>query len=151
MQRTIWAAMMVAALLIPAPSAAADSLEAILEQQRALQQDLEGDRMPDLTRRQINAVRKAQAQVFALTDGKSALDDLTIEEKVKLDNALERINAELAHSRSVRADEDQCRREKRTGTTLQSTQCATAGEREQLRESSRNMLERPRICEGVCG
>jgi DNA-binding protein YbaB len=126
-----------------------DALAEIVEQQRELQQDLDG--LEELTPRQRNTIRKAQTQVFALTEGKSRLDDLTIDEKVKLDNALERINAELVNTRAARANQDVCERERRSGSRLAKTSCATADERQQMRENSRNYLERPRICEGVCG
>lgn len=131
------------------PPEQADGLQVIVEQQRELQRGLDG--IEGLTPRQRNAIRKHQQQVFTLTEGRHRLDELNIDEKVKLDNALERINAELAGTRSAREAEDQCRRERRNGRAMETTQCATAGERDQVRENSRNVLERRRICEGVCG
>lgn len=153
MKHVSW--LMVLALAFAAPASAADAdpdpLQVILEQQQGLRADLDEARMPALTRRQVNAIRKAQATVFALTEGRTRLDELTVEEKVRLDNALERINAELGNSQAARDAEDQCRRERRSGSQLTSTQCATAGERDRLRDASRNALEKRRICEGLCG
>lgn len=151
--RMKWAAaalaVSIAASAWATPPEQPDRLAEIVEQQRELQQDLDG--IEELTPRQRNMIRKAQTQVFALTEGKSRLDDLSINDKVKLDNALERINAELVNTRAARADQDQCQRERRAGSRLAKTTCATAGERQQMRENARGYLERPRVCEGVCG
>lgn len=154
MHRMMWVMVIAAALSAPAfaTNAATDSLELILEQQQALRADLDEERVPEITKRQANAIRKAQAVVFTLVEGKSRLAELTIEEKVKLDNALERINAELQGTHAARAGQDQCRRERRSGSQLESTQCASADERDRVRENSRNTLEKRHVCGGPgCG
>lgn len=146
--RMQWIAVMVAALLAASawagPPAGSDRLAGIVEQQRALQQDLES--IERLTARQRNVIRKMQGQVFALTDGKARIDDLTIDEKVALENALERINAELVNTTGARNAQETCWRERATGSKLEVTRCGTARERDEAREGARAWMEKPKVC-----
>lgn len=129
---------------IPAGATDPDPLARIVEQQRELQRDL--DSMDGLTTRQRNVIRKMQAQVFALTDGRSSLDGMTIEQKVKLENALERINAELVNTRSARDAQNKCHIEKKTGSARSVARCGSQDERDRTREGARAWMEKPRIC-----
>ena len=122
------------------------SLAQILEQQRGIRSALDAGTLGDLTPRQANAIRKAQTEVFALTDGKSDLGALSLDEKVRLDNALERINAEMKGTRLGQEEKDVCWRERKTGSTTKVTRCGTQEERDRMRESARTYLETPRIC-----
>lgn len=126
------------------PPEQVDGLRAIAEEQRELQQEL--DSMEGLTPRQRNVIRKNQQQIFTLAEGKQSLDDLTIEQKLKLDNALERINAELVNTTASRKGRDQCWRERKTGSKLQVTRCGTQGERDEAREGARAWMEKPKVC-----
>jgi hypothetical protein len=124
----------------------ADKLAAIVEQQRALAADLDAGKI-DMTPRQANSVRKAQKEVFALTDGKASLDALSIDEKVRLENALERINAEVKGGGRVAGDEKQvCWRERISGSQMKSTRCGTEAERREAREGARDFMEKPKVC-----
>jgi hypothetical protein len=67
-------------------------LPEIIEQQEQLRTDL-ADGLDGLTPRQIRIVTEAQAEFFALTAGKQALDQLSIDEKVRVQNALASIKA----------------------------------------------------------
>lgn len=134
----------------PAVAAEPERLAQIVDQQRELQQDL--DSIEGLTTRQRNAIRKMQAQVFALTDGKASLDDMTVDEKVKLENALERINAELVNTRTARDAQNKCHIEKKTGSARDVVRCGSQDERDQIRQGARAWMERPKICSGPgCG
>src|SRR5687768_5047724 len=85
-------------LFVVAAAIAADPvelLEKIRVQQTALAADLDAGKTAALTPRQVGSIRRAQKEVFALTEGKSTMDDLSIDEKVRLENALELINAEV--------------------------------------------------------
>ena len=149
---TLCAVLLCLTMHAPVAAEEVDTVAAIAEQQRALQAEIESGRATDLTARQRNLIRKAQAEVFALIEGKTRLDQLTIDEQVRLDNALERINAELVNTTAARANEDQCRRERRTGSRFDVTQCATANERDEIRGRSRAVLEKRQICMGPgCG
>lgn len=125
-----------------------DSLAVILEQQRELQAGLDADQDYGLTPRQIGMVRKAQKEVFALTEGKASLDQLSIDEKIRLENALERINAEIKGGDHVaRGEQEVCWRERKSGTGMKVTRCGTQAERDQVREGARLWMEKPSICQ----
>lgn len=126
----------------------ADGLAVIVEQQRGLRGDLDAGAIAGLTPRQVQQVRKAQAEVFALAEGKATLDALSIDEKVRLENALERINAIVVDARGGggEANRNVCWRERTTGTAMMTTRCGTVAEKEQAREGARGFLERPRVC-----
>jgi hypothetical protein len=85
---------------------------------------------------------RAQTEFFAVTEGKSALDELSIDEKIRMENALERINAEVANTRAAKDDQNVCWRERVSGTNMKKTRCGTQAE---MREAS-DYLEKPKIC-----
>ena len=64
----------------PAIEAAPDGLELIREQQLELKATLDAGDAEGLTPREVNRIRKDQDAVFALIDGKSTLDALSINE-----------------------------------------------------------------------
>lgn len=123
-----------------------DSLQILLDQQRDLQADLDDGGIEGLTARQNNAVRKAQKEVFAVTEGKSRLDELSMDEKIRLENALERINAEAGNSRTASDNQQVCWREAKSGSTIKVTRCGTQLERDQIREGARAWMEKPKVC-----
>lgn len=140
-------------MCVPLASVAAEqntSLSMIVEQQTALRDDLAVDPQ-GLTPRQVGVIRKAQAEVFRLVEGKTSLDQLAINDKVRLENALEKINAQVVGTHAASGDKNVCWREKTTGSKTTSTRCGTQDEIDQAREGARGMLERPKICEGSCG
>lgn len=125
-----------------------ETLVAILNQQRALEADLAADTV-GLTPRQLGVVRNAQAEILKLTEGKTSMEQLNIEEKIRLDMALERINTQIEGgdlNHTARGKEDVCKRVKRTGESMKSTMCATQAEWDQMRAAGRELLERPRVC-----
>lgn len=123
-----------------------DSLQILLEQQRELQADLDDGGIDGLTARQNNAIRKAQREVFAVTEGKAVLDELSMDEKIRLENALERINAEVGDSRVASDNQQVCWREAKSGSNVKVTRCGTQLERDQIREGARAWMEKPKIC-----
>jgi hypothetical protein len=138
------------ALLLAAAAMAAeppDTLASVLEQQRELEQELAAGETRGMTPRQLGVVRKAQREVFSLAEGKSSLDQMTIEDKIRLENALERINAQVkGGDRAARDAQEVCWQERRTGSTRKSTRCGTEAERDQIREGARLWMEKPSIC-----
>ncbi|MGH8077537.1 MAG: hypothetical protein ACREPE_09470 [Lysobacter sp.] len=141
---------LLAALLLLAPMGAmaaeeANSLQVLVDQQTALRAEL--TRGPkDLTPRQVGIVRKAQDEFFRLVEGKTSLDQLAIDEKVRVENALEKINAELVNTNAARANQDVCWREQMTGSKMQVTRCGTQQEIDQAREGARGFMDKPKIC-----
>ncbi|GAB3373780.1 hypothetical protein GCM10027431_25840 [Lysobacter rhizosphaerae] len=150
MRRTLLAlALFVAtgvALAQAAPAAEDDGLQMILKQQQALKADLDDGGIEGLTPRQNTIVRKAQIEVFAVSEGKSRLDDLSMEEKIRLENALERINAEIVNTRAASNNQNVCWRERVSGTTMKKTRCGTQAEMREAREGARDFLEKGRVC-----
>lgn len=125
---------------------ASEDLQTITEQQLSIQADLEDDGIEGLTPRQSNLVRKAQKEFFLVTEGKSALDQLSIEDKIRMRNSLETINAQLVGTRAAGASQEVCWREAKTGSSVKVTRCGTQEERDRAREGARDWLQRPKIC-----
>jgi len=124
-----------------------DRLQMILDQQHALTESLDRGQIDDLTPRQVNTIRKAQKDVYAATGGKTTLDSLSIDEKIKLENALERINAEMKGGHRIARDEQEvCWRERKSGSTVKVTRCGTQAERDRIREGARAWMEDPKVC-----
>jgi hypothetical protein len=132
----------------PAPP---PKLDLILAQQQDLKRDLDAGNTGGLTTRQVNAVRKSQVEVFTVTEGKTSLDQLSMDEKVRLENALERINAEVKDTRAGRDGKQVCWRERTTGTNTKVTRCGTEAEMREAREGARDFLDRPKVCGERCG
>lgn len=128
-----------------------DRLQIVMEQQRALRADLDGGAIDGLSPRQTNAIRKAQKDVFAVAEGRQTLDQLSMDDKIRFENALERINAELVDSRRARDDQDVCWRERTSGTSVKKTRCGTQAQMREAREGARDYLERPKVCGKDCG
>lgn len=125
---------------------AGTSLRDIVQQQIELKRQLDNRELSQLTPRQINAIRKAQSEVFELAEGVEELDELDIQRKVRLENALERINANLVGTRTAADGKQVCKRVPVTGSAMKTTRCATQAEWDQLRETSRSGLEKTRVC-----
>lgn len=128
------------------PTQTADGLRQIIEQQEAIGADLADGGIEGITPRQALVIQKAQKQVFALTEGKSSLDQMTIEQKISLENALEQINAALVNTRRGDDDRNVCWRERVTGSGISTTRCGTATEIQEARDGARGFMERPRAC-----
>ena len=128
-----------------------EKLDRILAQQNELKRDLDAGKTEGMTTRQVNAIRKSQAEVFAVTEGKTSLDELSMDDKVRLENALERINAEVKNTRAGRDDKQVCWRERMSGTNTKVTRCGTEAEMREAREGARDFLERPKVCGDRCG
>jgi hypothetical protein len=154
----LWACVLALALAVPSIASAQDDpapppqkLQTILDQQQALKRDLDAGKAEGLSTRQVNVIRKAQLDVFAATEGKTSLDELSMDEKVRLENALERINAEVKNTRAGRDGKQVCWRERTSGTNTKVTRCGTEAEMREAREGARDFLERPKVCGDRCG
>lgn len=128
-----------------------DPLQKILRQQHELKADLDDGGIEGLTARQGGVIRKAQAEVFALTQGKAVLVDLSMDQKVQLENALERINAEVKNTKTGHDDKQVCWREAKAGSSVKVTRCGTEAEMRETREGARDWMERPKVCAINCG
>jgi hypothetical protein len=138
------ASMTAAAAEQPAPDQ--DSLQVLIKQQEVLRSDLRDGGIEGLTARQNKLVGKAQDEFFAITRGKTKLDDLSIGEKIQMENALERINAEVKNTRVASDEQNVCWRERVSGSTLKKTRCGTKAEMREAREGARDYMEKPKVC-----
>lgn len=130
----------------PGTGGAEDGLQIILEQQRNLKADMDDGGVEGLSPRQNTLVRKAQSELFVVTQGKSRLDELSMEEKIRLENALERINAQIVNTRAASDQQSVCWRERVSGSTVKTTRCGTQAEMREAREGARDFLEKGKIC-----
>ena len=81
-----------------------------------------------------------------MTEGKHRMDELSMEEKICLENALERINAQLVNTRAASDEQNACWRERVSGTAVKKTRCGTQAEMREAREGTRDFLEEAKIC-----
>lgn len=144
--------LMLAVLLLFPPFIATaqeqDPLQLMLEQQHQLRLDLD-EVTEGLTPRQVRIIRRAQDEFFSIAAGKQALDELTIEDKIRLENALESINAQIVNTTASLKNQEVCWRQAKTGSNTKVTRCGTKEEIDQLRSDSRAALETGSICEGT--
>lgn len=126
------------------------SLQVLVEQQEALRAQLT-DGIDGITPRKARLIDKAQGEFFAIVKGKQSLDELAIEEKIRVENALETINAQIADTRFAADDQQVCWREVKVGSKMTVSRCASEKELEDEKESARNYMSKPRICVGACG
>lgn len=155
MKKIMFVAALALALTHPLLSAAESrDLGAIIEEQRAITARIEAsDNSLNLTSERIETIRKAQAEVFAVSENKRLLSDLNAEDQILLKNALEKINAALQGNRTAQENRDTCWREKKMGSNITVTRCATQKEIEEVRLGAKAWKEKPGICmEGpACG
>ncbi|MFC5578681.1 hypothetical protein ACFPOA_11765 [Lysobacter niabensis] len=132
------------------PPSGDTSLLQLVEQQRALKAQIDAG-SSGLTPRQVKQVRKAQDEFFAIADGKDTLAQLSVDEKIRVENALELINAEVVDTRVAGDDQNVCWRERASGTHMKVTRCGTKQEMREAREGARDYLDRPKTCGADCG
>lgn len=126
--------------------AEAYTLAQIVQQQQELRTRLDAGDVGELTPRRVRVIRKAQDQVFQLSSGKSQLEELNVEERVQMENALEAINAEVVGTRSAQENQDVCWTEAKTGSKMKVTRCGTQEEIDEARRGARAWMEKPKIC-----
>jgi hypothetical protein len=85
----------------------------------------------------IGKMERAQDKVFHMLDGVASLDELNMNQKTELSNALDEIKAVLLANEPNRLI---CHRERRTGTNLVERRCETVAQREErAREADMQM------------
>ena len=87
-------------------------------------------KLPAAKRRELE---HQQSIVYGLLNGRSHVDELTLDQRIRVNNALEGIHAIM-----VQAPEERviCRRERTVGSHRQVTSCRTAAQREADREEA---------------
>lgn len=147
--KTIAVSCLLCAALAMAPAMAQSppptSLQVLVDQQIALRAEL-AKGIEGITPRQARIIDKAQGEFFAIVAGKQSLDELGIEDKIRVENALETISAQAATTRFAADDQQVCWRETKVGTKLPVTVCASKKELGDGTQEARNHFNRPRIC-----
>jgi hypothetical protein len=126
-----------------------DKADEIRAQQTQLRADLDAGKY-HLTPRAMTQVRKDQGIVFELLRAKPSVEAMNIQERVTLDNALERINAAVQGTRLAADSTDVCRYQSVVGSRQKRLVCGTQDDRDHAREGARAYLEKPRICSPTC-
>lgn len=88
-------------------------------------------------------IRRAQEVIFGILGEEKPIESLPKDQQVSLLNAVEEVKAVIANNQ---ADKLQCWRERKTGTTLRTTRCATVAQRERLLQDARAWKGDPSIC-----
>lgn len=148
-------ATVLALLLAHVPSNAKDTtdLRLILDEQRALAATLaKGPESLGLSSEQIAIIRRAQDEVFDAAGNSGQLSELDHRDQVRLKNALAVISATMKNTAVAKEERDVCWREKKMGSNISVTRCATQEEMRRLREGAQEWKSKPGICgEGAAG
>ena len=127
-------------------------LKVILNQQNSINRQIEES--PDglgIDSLQLERLRNAQRIVSDIAVKKSTLDQLNPGDQMKLRNALGEVYAILKGTRVAQEQRDVCWRERKIGSQIQTTRCATFEELLLSREGARTWMEKPKVCSGSCG
>ncbi|MBX3713638.1 MAG: hypothetical protein KF800_16890 [Lysobacter sp.] len=122
-------------------------LKVLLDQQNSITRQIEES--PDgmgIDSQQLDRLRWAQRTVADIAVKKSTLDRLSPADQIRLRNALGEIYAILKGTRVAQEQRDVCWRERRIGSQIQSTRCATFEELLLAREGTRAWMEDPPVC-----
>lgn len=116
----------------------------ILREQRAIEAQTEGatgtySRFKPEARERLT---RAQQKVYRLLDGANDVNHLNQTQKVDLFNALQEVQSILEDNEKDRLI---CKRERKVGTTIRQTRCATVAQREELEKGAREWLG-PKTC-----
>jgi hypothetical protein len=148
MKRHVWLAAFL--LVLAAGQAMANprvDLKVLLNQQNSINRQIEES--PDsmgIDSLQLDRLRRAQRTVADIAVKKSTLDQLNPADQIKLRNALGEVYAVLKGTRVAQEQRDVCWRERRIGSQIQSTRCATFEELLLTREGARNWMEKSQVC-----
>lgn len=86
----------------------------------------------------ISRMQRAQDKVFSMLNGVESLDELNLDQKTDLSNALDEVKAILLANEQNRMI---CHRERKTGTNLLQRHCETVAQREaNVRDVNRAMF-----------
>jgi hypothetical protein len=148
MKRYAWLAAFL--LVLAAGQAVAKArvdLKVLLNQQNSINRQI--DESPDsmgIDSLKLDQLRRAQRTVADIAVKKSTLDQLNPADQIKLRNALGEVYAILKGTRVAQDQRDVCWRERRIGSQIQSTRCATFEELLLAREGARAWMEKPPVC-----
>jgi hypothetical protein len=125
-------------------------ISSIIERQREIAEQVR--RSPKaMTEQQQRLIGEEQAKIYAIVEGKSSFDELNQEQKVRLVNAIEKIDAIVEATRAAEDSRMVCRRERTVGSNMQATRCAPRKQRQEETTNARNAVEQSESClSGSC-
>ncbi len=150
MKRHAWLAALAFLLLVAAGQAMANAridLKVILNQQNSINRQIEES--PDgmgIESQQLDRLRRAQGTIADIAVKKSSLDQLSPADQIRLRNALGEVYAILKGTRVAQEQRDVCWRERKIGSQIQTTRCATFEELLLTREGARSWMEKAPVC-----
>ena len=148
MKRHAWLAAFL--LVLAAGQATANprvDLKVLLNQQNSINRQI--DESPDsmgIDSAKLDQLRRAQRTVADIAVKKSTLDQLNPADQIKLRNALGEVYATLKGTRVAQEQRDVCWRERKIGSQIQTTRCATFEQLLLTREGARNWMEKSQVC-----
>jgi hypothetical protein len=155
MKPRTWFVFLVLAVVSVTAIANVNKIGQILEQQREIREASEASTgaYARFDRAELKRMHGAQDRVFQLLDGVSDIGQLNDDRQVELFNALEEVKTVITENEDSR---QVCWRERKLGTTLRHTRCATVAEIKEIREGGRDWHGSPSVCgnsgEGIdCG
>jgi hypothetical protein len=124
-------------------------VDKFVAQQRDVREDFRySKKFAHVTEADKQRLYRAQDELFALLENRSSVDELTTDQRIALFNAQETVSAVLLEAE---LDREVCRREKTVGSHRATLVCTTVRERRAMKETARNMLLAPRVCDTNCG
>lgn len=121
------------------------TFDEIRQQQIELRKAVIANQPPydDMSKRDRDLLASRQGQLLSLIEGKDTLLDLDEADRTAAINSLEWIRAEVNDAEENRLV---CRREKRTGSHMQSRVCKTVAERRKEREDAQQAWAKGTPC-----
>lgn len=150
MKASTWIAALALGMVSVTAVANVDKVGQILKQQHEIRRESEVStgEYARFGSQALERMHVAQDRIFELLDDVSTVDQLDPDRKVELFNALEEVKAVINENEDNRQE---CWRERKLGTTMRTTRCATVAEMRAVRENTRDYLDSPTMCSGDCG
>lgn len=150
MKRHAWRAVFALLLVVAAGHTLANArvdLKVILNQQNSINRQIdESQDGMGIDGMQLERLRSAQQTVTEIASKKNSLDQLSPADQIRLRNALGEVYAILKGTRVAQEQRDVCWRERKIGSQIQTTRCATFEELLLTREGARNWMEKSQVC-----
>jgi peptidoglycan hydrolase CwlO-like protein len=120
-------------------------ISSIIERQREIAEQVQ--RSPKrMTEQQRRLVSEEQAKIYAIVEGKTSFEELNQEQKVRLVNAIEKIDAIVEGTAAAEDNRMVCRRERTIGSNRSATRCVAKKQREEESKNARNVMEQGEAC-----
>jgi hypothetical protein len=151
MSMRTWVVCITLGLVSLSAAANVDKIGRILEQQREIRDQTESSTgaYARFGSEALDRMHGAQEQIFELLDGVTTVEQLPPEQQAELFNALEEVKTVISQNED---NKQKCWRERKLGTTMRETRCATMAELRAVKQDSQSWQGSPSVCSGAgCG